>query len=107
MAARRAFQRGVRRKAILCFGHAYREMAITGVFPLAQLLTHPAFGGNLAGAVDLVGNRLNLAKQFLLIVVEWLEGSAATIDHGDDMFCQSCGAGRPFGPVIGFNSSYT
>ena len=63
MAGRRAAQVRVCAEAVLGLGHADRQIAISGLFPLAKLVTDALVGEHLVGAVDALCDGLDLFEQ--------------------------------------------
>jgi hypothetical protein len=67
-ARRRRF--GSVEKGILRLGHADRQVAVALLFPLLQLVAHLLVGHHLVGAVDALGDRLDLLEQRHLVGIE-------------------------------------
>ena len=69
-------------------------MAVTGVLELPDLPAHLAVGRDLGGAVDLLGDRLDLLPERHLVRVEEREVGRPVGDEGDDRPGE-VGAARP------------
>ena len=91
MAGRRAAQVRVGAEAVLGLRHADRQIAVTRLFPLAKLVADALVGEHLVGAVDALGNGLDLFEQRHLVGIDRRE--VADFGIGD--------LGNPRGQCLG------
>src|SRR6056297_3101134 len=85
MPGRRAAQRRIGREAVLRLGHADRQVAIALIFPEPQLVADLLVGQNLVGAVDALGDALDLLEEAELVLVERGELRGAAVGHLGDL----------------------
>src|SRR6266849_5202904 len=97
----RALGVGVGGKAVLRLGDAYREMAKPGLLQLGEPVFDRLVGGDVAGAIDLLGDRLDLVAQRHLVGIEKAELGAAAFGELDDGVGQLGGALAALRPMVG------
>ncbi len=71
-------------KAVLGLGDAHREIAKPGFLQFVEAVFDGAVAGDVAGAIDLLGDRLDLVAQRHLIGIENAELGAAAFGELDD-----------------------
>jgi hypothetical protein len=85
-------------KRILRLGHADRQVAVARGFPGLQLVADALVGDHLIGAVDALGDGLDLLEQRHVVGIERREVAAADLGQLDHLVARSS---MPFAPNLG------
>ena len=98
VAARRALQIWIGGEAVLGLGHADRQMPITIVLQVLELLTDLLVGHDVVCAIELRGDGLDLVPEGHVVVVDRGELIDTGLDKLDHMLGQFLGSGATVRP---------